>query len=172
MGSMSLLPAADSKRSALAPTLDSPQQARRSAQLQSPVANGAHEEVQVVLHQIARCLKHDVDAKRAPEAGVVPVNIVWALLLEAVLDDEHPDPEGGEETRGEDETPAKPRLDGQALRVEEEAEDDAGERSRDGGEEGREGARSDREVQSYVGGCVSLIIPCQFSPILPSLWSV
>lgn len=103
-------PAADSKRSALAPTLDAPQQACRPAQLQSSVTDGADKEVEIILHHVASRLEHDVYAKGAAEARRGPVEVVGSLLLEAVLDNENPDPHGCEYAAGNEEAEANASL--------------------------------------------------------------
>lgn len=106
-----ILPAADPKWSTLAPTLHSSEKTGRSAQLECPIAKGSHQEVEEILDHVAGSLEHDVDSEGAAESGRGPVQSGRLLLLEAVLHNEDPDPEEGEEAARKDEAIADTSLD-------------------------------------------------------------
>jgi hypothetical protein len=67
------LPATNSKRSTLSPTLNAAKKTSEPAQLQSAISDSAHEEVKIILDQVTRSLQHDVDAESASKARVAPV---------------------------------------------------------------------------------------------------
>jgi len=75
-----------------------------------------------------------------------------------VLDVHDPDPHEGEESAGEDEAASDARLDGEALAVEEEPEEAAGDGACDGGEEGCKGASADGEVDCEEGAERELVM--------------
>lgn len=87
------IPAADAERSTLTPTLNSTQKTSRTTELKCPVADGADQEVQIVLNHVSESLKHDIHAESSTKAWRDPVkhSLRW-VILKVMLNDEDPNP--------------------------------------------------------------------------------